>query len=82
MLVIQHLRTQSPVERPGLSGGESLVLGDRTHVLEVIPSVWRKADFTQAATIDLRFQDEIDKVKRKPFQAKGTARTRQTGQFA
>ena len=82
MLVIQRLRTQSPVERPGLSGGESLVLGDRTHVLEVIPSVWRKADFTQAATIDLRFQDEIDKAKRKPFQAKGTARTRQKGQFA
>lgn len=49
---------------------------------KLIPSVWRTADFTQAATIDLRFQDEIDKVKRKPFQAKGTARTRQTGQFA
>ena len=51
-------------------------------MLKVIPSVQRKADFTQAATLDLRFQDEIDKVKRMPFQAKGTARTRQTGQFA
>lgn len=49
---------------------------------KLIPSVWRTADFTQAATVDLRLQDEIDKVKRKPFQAKGTARTRQTGQFA
>lgn len=68
VLVIQHLRTQSQVERPGLSGGESLVLGDRTHVLEVIPSVWRKArGFTQAATLALRFQGETDKVKRMPF---------------
>lgn len=54
----------------------------QTHVLKVIPSVQRKSDFTQAATLDLRFQDEIDKVKMMPFQAKGTARTRQTGQFA
>lgn len=35
VLVIQHLRTQSQEERPGFSGGESLVLGDRTRVLEV-----------------------------------------------
>lgn len=53
------------------------MLGDRTHVLEVIPSVRRKArDFTQAATLALRFQGETDKVKWMPFQAKGTAPTR------
>lgn len=83
VLVIQHLRTQESSGEARAQCGESLVLGDRTHVLEVIPSVRRKArDFTQAATLALRFQGETDKVKRMPFQAKGTAHTRQTGQSA
>lgn len=59
------------MERPGLSGKARA--RRQTHVLKVIPSVQRKADFTQAATLDLRFQDEIDMVKMMPFQAKGTA---------
>lgn len=67
---IQHLRTQSQNGETRLSG--KALVRRQTHVESNSP-VQRKADFTQAATLDLRFQDEIDKVKMMPFQAKGTA---------